>query len=123
MRPDADAAAGRLASAVISVRIPPKGTRGTRFPRFLAGFAGRMIGRQFRRRGGARTEGGLHAFMLETTGARSGQTRRAVLGYIEEPPDAWLVIASAVGSAHHPAWLYNLAKRPQATIEFGDGER
>ena len=61
--------------------------------------------------------------MLETTGARSGQPRRAVLGYIEEPPDAWLVIASAVGSAHHPAWLYNLAKRPQATIEFGDGER
>lgn len=105
------------------MKVPPGGTRGTRFPRFLAGFASRMVVRQFRRRGGARTQGGLHAFVLETVGARSGETRRAVLGYLEEVTDSWLVMASAVGSAHHPAWLHNLAKRPEATIEFGDGRR
>jgi len=89
----------------------------------MAGFASRMIVRQFRRRRGARTQGGLHAFMLETIGARSGETRRAVLGYIEESPEAWLVIASAIGSSRHPAWLHNLAKHADALVEFGDGRR
>lgn len=107
----------------MAVKVPPKGTRGTRFPRFLAGFANRMVLRQFRRRRGARTQGGLHAFVLETVGARSGEIRGAVLGYLEEPPDAWLVMASAVGSPRHPAWLHNLARRPEATIQFGDGRR
>jgi deazaflavin-dependent oxidoreductase (nitroreductase family) len=106
------------------VNVPPKGTRGTRFPRFLVGFANRMVLRQFRRRGGARTQGGLHAFVLETVGAKSGETRRAVLGYLDvEEADSWLVIASAVGAPRHPAWLHNLAKRPEATIQFGDGRR
>jgi deazaflavin-dependent oxidoreductase (nitroreductase family) len=82
-----------------------------------------MILRQYRRRGGAATRGGLHAFALETTGAKSGQLRQAVLGYIEEDPRSWLVIASAVGAARHPAWLHNLAKRPEAAIVFGDGRR
>lgn len=82
-----------------------------------------MILRQFRRRGGARTRGGIEAFALETRGARSGQVRQAVLGYIEEGPASWLVIASAVGSARHPAWLHNLAKQPDAAIVFGDGRR
>lgn len=79
--------------------------------------------RQFRRRGGARTQGGLHAFLLETAGAKSGLVRGAVLGYIEEGTDSWLVVASAVGAARHPAWLHNLAKQPEATIDFGDGRR
>ena len=105
------------------VKVPPSGTRGVQMPRFVAGFASRMIMRQFRRRRGARTRGGLHALALETIGAKSGEPRQAVLGYIEEGPDSWLVIASAVGAARHPAWLHNLAKRPQATIDFGDGHR
>jgi deazaflavin-dependent oxidoreductase (nitroreductase family) len=82
-----------------------------------------MMSRSFRRRGGARTQGGLPAFLLETRGAKSGQVREAVLGYIEEAPDSWLVIASAVGAARHPAWLHNLARQPDATVEFGDGRR
>jgi len=57
----------------MSVKVPPKGTRGTPFPRFLAGLANRFVLRQFRR-GGARTQGGLHTILLETVGARSGDT-------------------------------------------------
>jgi deazaflavin-dependent oxidoreductase (nitroreductase family) len=34
--------------------------------------------------------------------------------------DAWLVVASAGGSAHHPAWYHNIAAHPdQVWIEFG----
>ena len=107
----------------MSVSVPPKGTRGAFFPRFLAGLGNRMMVRQFRRRGGARTRGGVQSFLLETHGARSGEIRHALLGYIEEGPDSWLVIASAVGASRHPAWLYNLAKQPEATVEFGDRRR
>jgi deazaflavin-dependent oxidoreductase (nitroreductase family) len=80
-----------------------------------------MVGRF--RRGDARTQGGLPALLLETTGARSGETRHAILGYLEDGPDAWLVIAALAGAARHPAWLYNLARRPGAVIEFKGGRR
>jgi deazaflavin-dependent oxidoreductase (nitroreductase family) len=34
--------------------------------------------------------------------------------------DAWLVVASAGGSARHPAWYHNMAAHPdQVWIEFG----
>jgi deazaflavin-dependent oxidoreductase (nitroreductase family) len=79
--------------------------------------------RQFRRRGGGHTQGGLHALILETVGAKSGEPRRAMLGYVEEEPGSWLVVASLAGASRHPAWLHNLARRPDAVIEFGDGRR
>jgi deazaflavin-dependent oxidoreductase (nitroreductase family) len=107
----------------MSVTVPPKGTRGAFFPRFLARLGNAMSVRRFRRQGGARTRGGVQSLVLETQGAKSGQMREAVLGYIEEDLDAWLVIASAIGASRHPSWLHNLAKRPDATAEFGDGRR
>jgi len=69
------------------------------------------------------TAGGLHAFLLESTGATSGALRRAVLGYLEDGSDAWLVIGSKGGAPQHPAWVHNLAARPQATVILADGER
>lgn len=105
------------------VHVSPRGTRGVRFPRLLARLGNRFVLGQFRRNGGARTQGGLHAFVLETSGARTGALRRAVLGYIEDGDQSWLVIASAIGAARHPAWLHNLAKTPEGTVEFGDGQR
>jgi deazaflavin-dependent oxidoreductase (nitroreductase family) len=106
----------------MSVKVPPSGTRGTRFPRLLARLGNRFMLGQFRR-GGARTQGGLPALLLETTGAKSGETRHAILGYLEDGPDAWLVIAALAGAARHPAWLYNLARQPDAVVEFKGGRR
>jgi len=106
-----------------SVNVPREGTRGAPFPRLLARLGNRMVIGQFRRKGGARTQGGIDALVLESIGAKSGQVRRAVLGYVEEGPDSYLVIASAIGAARNPAWLHNLAKSPDATVEFGDGRR
>ena len=69
------------------------------------------------------TAGGLHAFVLETTGARTADQRRAVLGYLEDGPDAWLVIGSKGGAERNPAWVHNLRKHPDATVVLADGER
>ena len=101
----------------MTIRVPPQGTRGVPFPRFLSRFGGAWVRRQFRR-GTLLTQGGIPTLMLETPGAKSGLPRQAALGYLEEGPDSWLVIASMAGARYHPAWLHNLAKTPEATIEF-----
>ena len=79
--------------------------------------------RGFRRGGGSRTQGGVAALILHTVGARTGEPRTAALGYLQEGPDQWLVVASLAGASRHPGWLYNLAKQPDAEIELGDGRR
>jgi deazaflavin-dependent oxidoreductase (nitroreductase family) len=104
------------------VDVPPGGTRGMRFPRVLAGLGNRFMLRQFRR-GGARTRGGVDTLLLETIGAKSGKPRQAVLGYLPEGDDAWLVIAALAGAARHPAWLHNLAAESEAVVQFADGRR
>jgi deazaflavin-dependent oxidoreductase (nitroreductase family) len=109
----------------VSVKVPPAGTHGTPFPKFpgwLARLMSRLQLRRYRGRGGY-TQGGVHALVLETTGARTGEPRTAMLGYLEQSADSWLVIASLAGASRHPAWLHNLASHPDATIEFGDGRR
>jgi deazaflavin-dependent oxidoreductase (nitroreductase family) len=107
----------------MSVRVPPSGTRGFRVPRVMTRMANRMMVRQFRR-GGATTQGGVPTLMLETRGARSGEPRRAVLGYLPEGTDqAWLVVPALAGSRRHPAWLYNLAAQPEAVVRFEDGRQ
>jgi deazaflavin-dependent oxidoreductase (nitroreductase family) len=111
-----------LYSRAVTVKVPPKGTHGVAVPRFLMRIGNRMVLRQFRR-SGMRTGGGISTLLLETLGAKSGRPRHAVLGYIDEGGGSWLVIASSAGAAWHPAWLYNLADQPEATIEFDDGRR
>jgi deazaflavin-dependent oxidoreductase (nitroreductase family) len=106
----------------VTVRVPPSGTRGLRLPRFLARFGNGMMLRSFRK-GTARTQGGIETLMLETTGAKTGQVRQSVLGYLPDGDDAWLVIASLAGTARNPAWLHNLAARPEGTIQLKDGRR
>jgi deazaflavin-dependent oxidoreductase (nitroreductase family) len=110
----------------MTVRVPRRGSRGVPFPKFpgpVARFFSRMQQRGFRRKSGGRTGGGVHSLMLESVGARTGETRYAMLGYLEESAGSWLIIASLAGTARNPAWLHNLAKHPQATVEFGDGRR
>ena len=106
----------------MSVIVPKGGSRGLRFPRFLTRLGNRMMLRSFRR-GGARTQGGLDTLLLETTGAKTGQMREAVLGFLPDGDDAWLVIASMAGAARNPAWLHNLAANSEAVARFEDGRR
>ena len=109
----------------MTVKVPPAGTHGGRWPKFprpIAIFMSRMSRGMFRRRHGM-VVGGTPTLVLETIGARSGEPRSAVLGYWPDGPRAWLIVASLAGAARHPAWLFNLAKDPQATVEFGDGRR
>jgi deazaflavin-dependent oxidoreductase (nitroreductase family) len=110
----------------MSVRIPPTGTYGFEFPSAPPAARQQMMDsmvEQFRRHGGARTQGGVPAVLLETVGARSGEARHAVVGLIDEPDGSWLTVASMGGARRHPQWLYNLARKPEATLEFGDGHR
>jgi deazaflavin-dependent oxidoreductase (nitroreductase family) len=61
---------------------------------------------------------------MTTIGARTGESRRVVLGWFpdEDRNDAWLVVASNSGSARHPGWAYNLAENPnRALVDFGEG--
>ena len=104
----------------MTVKVPGKGTRGVPFPKAMARFGNGFVLRMFRS-GRNRSAGGIPTLILETHGAKSGKSRQAVLGYLTEPPDAWLVMGSAAGANWNPAWLYNLAKDPNATIDFGDG--
>ena len=110
----------------MAVTVPPRGSRGSRFPKFpgvMARFFSRMQQRSFRKAGGGRTSGGVQTLMLETIGAKSGETRVAMLGFLDEAPGSRLVIASLAGSARNPSWIYNLAKQPLATIELPGGRR
>jgi deazaflavin-dependent oxidoreductase (nitroreductase family) len=57
---------------------------------------------------------------LTTVGAKTGQKRQSTVARFPDGEDAWLVVASAGGSAHHPAWYHNIAAHPdQVWIEFG----
>ena len=104
------------------VIVPPAGTRGAPFPRFVPRLTSRFTPGMFRRRQN-KTGGGVQTLLLETRGARSGKARYAILGFLEDGPSAWLVCASLAGASRQPGWLYNLAARPMATIEFFGGQR
>jgi deazaflavin-dependent oxidoreductase (nitroreductase family) len=88
-------------------------------PRPVAQAAIRLNVAFFRRLGNRVRVQGLPLLLLTTLGARSGQRRHTVLGGFDQGNGAWLIVASAAGSARHPAWYYNLAKHPDdATIEI-----
>jgi deazaflavin-dependent oxidoreductase (nitroreductase family) len=106
----------------MTVKVPGKGTRGVPFPRLMARLTNGLAVGRFRR-GGSREVRGMPTVLLETRGARSGQTRQAIVGYLAEPPDGWLIIASSGGATWNPSWLHNLANDPDATLDFGDGRR
>jgi deazaflavin-dependent oxidoreductase (nitroreductase family) len=80
----------------------------------------------FRLFGGRMRIQGRPLVQLETIGAKSGARRFTNLGSFEDeerPGRAWLVVASAAGAARHPAWYFNLARRPEDAFVTVDGER
>jgi deazaflavin-dependent oxidoreductase (nitroreductase family) len=67
---------------------------------------------------------GLHVHghgrpVLTTFGSRTGQRRETPVAWFPDGEDAWLIVASAAGSAHNPDWYHNLAAHPdQVWIEL-----
>jgi deazaflavin-dependent oxidoreductase (nitroreductase family) len=57
----------------------------------------------------------LPMLTLTTTGRRSGQPRTVQLAYHRDGDDL-LVVASAMGQDHHPAWRHNLEADPHAEV-------
>lgn len=106
------------------LELPPNGTRGAETPKPLRplmkamGWVGSLMMRL-----GVKVQG-RPLLRLTTIGAKTGKRRETVLGWFADPDkdDSWLVVASAAGSARHPGWAFNLAKKPSdASVDLGDG--
>lgn len=57
----------------------------------------------------------LPMLTLTTTGRRSGRPRDVQLAYHDHDGDR-LVVASAMGQEHHPAWSHNLEADPEVLV-------
>jgi deazaflavin-dependent oxidoreductase (nitroreductase family) len=107
----------------MAVELTPKGTRGVVMPRLprpvMKALYGLIIG-LFRVLRGRLRIMGMPLLLLTTVGARSGRPHTTPLAWFPDGDDAWLVTATAGGSARHPAWYFNMARNPGAVwIEIG----
>ncbi len=57
--------------------------------------------------------------LMDSTGAKSGERRRAILTYSRDGDD-FVVAASAGGSPKDPAWLANVQADPAVTLEVAN---
>jgi deazaflavin-dependent oxidoreductase (nitroreductase family) len=104
----------------VSFEKTPAGTRGARGAGSnpMTRFVMRAM-RSWHRRSGDKFQG-MDLLYLTTTGAKSGQKRQSTLTRFADGQDAWLVVASAGGTAQNPAWYHNIAAHPdQVWVEFG----
>ena len=83
------------------------------FHRTLLRVSGGRVGRSL---------AGMPVVVLETTGRKSGETRRTMLTAPVVDGDTVVLVASYGGDSRHPAWYLNLSAKPDVTIEMG-GER
>ena len=70
---------------------------------------------------GAVTQGpmaGGTLLILTTTGAKSGEPRRAILAYLRDGDD-YVVAGSKNGAPTDPAWVRNVEVNPAVTVEAG----
>ena len=104
----------------MSFQETPGGTRGARTPGSNPVTRALMRAMtSWHRRSGDKFQG-MDLLYLTTVGAKTGQKRQSAVARFPDGDDAWLVVASAGGSAHHPAWYHNIAAHPdQVWIEFG----
>jgi deazaflavin-dependent oxidoreductase (nitroreductase family) len=61
---------------------------------------------------------GAPLLLLTTTGAKSGRAHTTPVVYLADG-DRLVVIASAAGAPHNPAWYHNLRANPTVTVEVG----
>jgi deazaflavin-dependent oxidoreductase (nitroreductase family) len=59
---------------------------------------------------------------MTTVGRRSGQARKAILGYFEDGPNLVTMAMNGWGEPE-PAWWLNLQANPDTTVELNDGRR
>lgn len=74
-----------------------------------------------RANGGTPSDGPLKGhpiLLLYSTGAKSGEERRAILTYSRDG-DAYVVAGTASGSPVEPKWVGNVEKTPSVEIEIG----
>jgi len=64
---------------------------------------------------------GNPVLLLTTTGSKTGKPRTTPVMYIHKDNE-YLITATAAGADQNPAWLSNLNKKPEATIEM-DGKQ
>ena len=62
------------------------------------------------------------ALRLTTTGRRSGEARRVIIGYFEDGDDLVSMAMNGWG-APEPAWWLNLQANPDAVVELAGGTR
>ena len=108
------------------LEIPPKGTRGSRFPKWLwrliAPLAAGQVGR-YRKNATAEPKifNGFPTVLVTTVGAKTGKEHTHVLGGFLDKDNSWLIVASKNGAATHPHWFINLAKNPDKVwLEVGN---
>jgi deazaflavin-dependent oxidoreductase (nitroreductase family) len=75
----------------------------------------RLIGRLTRGRFVSMNLNELPAFLLTTTGRKTGRARTQPLVYGRDG-DAFVVVGSNWGQAHHPAWSGNLLADPDCVV-------
>ncbi len=105
----------------MSLQKTPGGTRGARGAASsnpLYRFTTKIMSK-WHRRSGDKFQG-MDLLYLTTVGAKSGQKRESTVSRFPDSDGAWLIVASAGGSASHPARYHNIAAHPdQVWIEFG----
>lgn len=60
----------------------------------------------------------IPCLMLTTTGRRSGRRHTTPVLYVRDG-NAFVVVGSNWGQAHHPAWSHNLLAHPDAVVTLG----
>jgi F420H(2)-dependent quinone reductase len=67
---------------------------------------------------GGRLPGVPPMLLLDHVGAKSGKLRTTPLVYMPRG-DQFVIVAAKGGHPHNPAWLYNLRRHPDTTIQIG----